>query len=665
MCGIGGVVALTTTVDVRRALAVMSTELRHRGPDDEGFAVLYRDGDISHYAGADTRAELAARHPRLGSEDLDKALVGLVHRRFSIIDPSAAGHQPWYDEVSGTVLVFNGEIYNYRELRDELIALDRYPFISNSDTEVVAAAYREWGVDCFRRFNGFWAIAIVDQRRRELVLSRDRFGKKPLYYLCDGHGDWWFASELRALRRAAQGAPATVDVDPDAVFLYLAYDRPDTLKSSLWRGIQTVKRASFLRIGLTDGSAAESEYWQLGASRMSEDEISLDRAIDRFKHVFDDAVSIRLRADVPIAANLSGGMDSSAIVGRAQKILGDRQLTTHVIRYRDAPELDETSYAKRVADRSGTAHSVIEIDSEDVWNGMSDLIEQFEEPVHSPAFMTQWLGWKKIRETGTKVILHGGAADEMLAGYQYFPDIADYANFSTGAWREYFSARPPADIRGHLRTLKWFAKGRVLPQVSNPLRGLFGLPDRRVFNRDYDLNMLKRWFNPEFIKSSEEIHAAFNAAFVAADFDLGARMKADVEMLRVPFWVNAMDKSMMSIPVEVRMPFLDYRLVELLFSLPVSYIYRDGWTKYILRRAMADTLPESIIWRRNKLGFTVPKQAWYRRHRGYFTAAISSTSELRRYLNVDNILRDIEQVPHDLLWRATNLAVWLQAGSVR
>jgi len=661
MCGIGGLLSLQGSADMRAALTVMGESLRHRGPDDEGFAVIFRHGDLRHYAGADTCTEVAARYPRLGSGNLDEALVGLVHRRFSIIDPSPGGHQPWHDKAAGTSLVFNGEVYNFCELRDELISLGHGPFISESDTEVVAVAYREWGVDCFRRFNGFWAVAIVDRRRNELVFSRDRFGKKPLYYLLDENGDWWFASEICALLNATQGTPVSVDVDSDAVFLYLAYDRRDTLKSSLRRGIKSVKPASYLRVSMANGEASESRYWQLSADRMSTDEISLDNATVEFNNIFDDAVGIRLRADVPIAANLSGGMDSSAIVGRAQKILGDRQLTTHVIRYRNAPELDETGYAAQVAEHSGTAHSVIEIDSEDVWDCMSQLIEQFEEPVHSPAFMTQWLGWKKIRETGTKVILHGGAADEMLAGYQYFPDIADYANISHGAWSEYFKARPPANLRGHLRALKWFAKGRVLPQLSNPLRALLNLPDRRVYNRDYHQKMLKRWFSPEFIKSSEEIHAAFNAAFVAVDFDLGARMKADVEWLRVPFWVNAMDKSMMSIPVEVRMPFLDYRLVELLFSLPVSYIYRNGWTKYIMRRAMVDTLPESITWRRDKMGFTVPKRAWYGRHREFILSALSSTNELRDYLNVDNMLRDVDQVPHDLLWRATNLAVWLRA----
>ena len=661
MCGIAGIISFEHDDRSFQRLERMCQRLSHRGPDDEGFALVGEDRTVRLFAGDATVEVPRRRLEPIASAFGHSPRVSLCHRRFAIMDPTAAGHQPWYDEEGHILLVFNGEIYNFLELRNELVSAGFGPFQSNSDTEVVAAAYRAWGVRCFERFNGFWSIAIVDISRWRVIFSRDRFGKKPLYFVRNGR-DLIFSSEIRSLLVGQNDHSKTLGVNHDAAALYLVFDRRNTLRDCLWDDVEMLPPGSFSEIDLSTGAERRDRYWRLDVKRRSESEVQLDQAVEEFSQHLADSVKLRMRADVPIAANLSGGMDSSSIVAHAQRVLGDeRRLETNTMFYQDAPELDERPFASAVAEHVSTNHIELEVSSEQTWEYMDELIEAFEEPVHSAAFMTQWLGWRAIRDRGTKVILHGAAADEIFAGYPYHPDIDDYASLTGFNLKRYLSARPIWDVRAQLRTAKWFGKGRVWPSVSNPLRKAVGLPDRRIFNRNYDPRVFQRWYSPDLLAETTEVLGEFNEKFLSVDHDLASRLQADMEWLRVPFWVNAMDKAMMQIPVEVRMPFLDYKLVEYVFSLPVSYIYRHGWTKYILRLAVKDLLPESIVWRKTKVGFTVPKSQWLEKHHEYVQASLTDNRRrLSSYVNVDTMLSNLSAVPSDILWRSVNFAKWLE-----
>lgn len=662
MCGICGITLFNKSRPIYRDILSMNNAISHRGPDDEGYAFVTSDFKPLFFSGASSPDEIRQSLPSIQEAGGFSARAALGHRRFSIIDPTASAHQPWYDREGQTLLAFNGEIYNYLELRDRLLKEGHGPFVSDSDTEVLSVAYRAWGNDCFNRFNGFWALAIIDLSKRNLILSRDRFGKKPLYLYRPDSGSLIFSSEIRSIMDSQQGGRASFSVDQEAALLYLLYDRRNTLKGSMWKEIELLDPATTRIVNMDTGQSSDFKYWQFPEKRLSESELSFDQSVDEFSSIFDHAVRLRLRSDVPLAANLSGGMDSSAIVASAQKFLGkDNPLETNIIRYKDAPEYDENKYASDVAQYVGSRHQEIFISSGETWSQLDHLIEAFEEPVHSLAFMTQWIGWKAIRESGIKVILHGAAADEMLAGYSYLTDIDDYQAFNKLNLPRYFSARSPWAIKPHLRTLKNMAGGFVLPSISNPLRRLAGLPDRRYHNRNYQPEVFQRWFSPSLLESNQEIHERFDKFFVDASKSLPNRMTADFTTLRIPFWVNAMDKSMMSLPVEVRMPFLDHQVVEYLFSLPVSYIYSGGWTKYILRKAMVGKLPESIVWRKQKMGFTVPKKKWLGRHRSEIKDIVaSSRSRLQGFVQIDNLLNNIDEVPVDILWRCVNFAKWLE-----
>ena len=661
MCGIGGIVCFNGPRKLVPFIQKVGQQLRHRGPDDEGYLLLAADTGIVEFAGPDTVPEVRQRIPQLTTVAETSATVAFAHRRFAILDPSSSGHQPWYNQTHDTALTFNGEIYNYLELRDELAKAGHGPFSTGTDTEVVAAAYEAWGLEAFQRFNGFWALAILDRKRGKLILSRDRFGKKPLYVVRVGD-ILLFASEIRALFCVVDQARAGIGVDPASLMLYLLYDRRDTLRPCMWEGIDVLPPASFDAFDLATGERERQVYWLPPAGRRTETEFPLAGALERFTATFDEAVRIRLRSDVQLCANLSGGLDSSAIVASAQMSMGQGgRLQTDHIRYDDAPELDEAEYARVVAGAVGTDHRELKVSSEEIWQKLDYLIEAFEEPVHSMAFMSQWLGWKRMSDMGVKVILHGAAADEVLAGYSYLTEIADYSSFNRGEWRQYFAARPPGNLRGHLRTLKWFGKGRVLPDVSNPLRKVFGLVDRRICNRDYAPDLHVKWFQPEFLQATKEAHERFNIDFCRVDNDLDSRMRADLEWLRIPFWVNAMDKSMMNIPIEVRMPFLDYRLIELILEMPLSYVYRDGWSKYILRLMLEKRVPKEVAWRKKKIGFSVPKSVWLQRHADWVRSTLESNrDDLSGSIKVDSMLRDPSQVPVNLLWRCLNVAKWYE-----
>ncbi|MFC1844174.1 asparagine synthase (glutamine-hydrolyzing) [Thermodesulfobacteriota bacterium] len=665
MCGICGFFLIGHSVDYACSLMQMNRALRHRGPDDEGFAFIDPHGQNIIFSGKDSPRAVQDKIPILGYEPSVEAVAGIAHRRFSIIDITPKGHQPFVDLATGNMMVFNGEIYNYPELREELINLGHGPFETASDTEVALRAYRAWGIDCFRRFNGFWAIAILDAKNDRLVLSRDRFGKKPLYLYYHDAQTLFFSSEIRSLISALP--EKRFGLNSNAAMLYLLYDRRNTLEGCMWEGIELFPPGKIRIIERQYGKITEKSFWTYPDSRLSESDISMDEAVDEFRERFRQAVSLRLRADVPLSANLSGGMDSSAIVGVAQDILGKHnKLETNIIRYPDAPELDENDYANAVALKSGCNHSELFLRSDDFWSNLDELIGVMEEPVHTPAFFTQWLGWQHIAKQGFKVILHGAAGDELLGGYPYHWTLDDCNTVNRYDFSRYFSSHSCKEWRSHLRMAKWMMKGMVFPGLSNPLRRCLGKVDRRQYNRDYEPDLFSSFFTKSFLEKTFDAHTTFNRLYIDADSDMGTRMREDFAWLRIPFWCNTMDKSMMSLPVEIRMPFLDYKLVEFAMTLPVSYIYHNGWTKYVLRRATESLLPPKVVWRKQKMGFTAPTRKWLNERKDKIMPFLLKEQDyLLEFIRLDKVTPLYESIPEKLLWRIINFAMWRKRFSVK
>lgn len=624
MCGIAGVIDLAGQPIDWNVLRAMTDAIRHRGPDDEGYLLIDEASRrVRSYSGPDSPEAIREQYPpfRPGAVT-ESGNIGLSHRRFSIIDLSAAGHQPFFASDGSCCVVFNGEIYNYVELRAELERLGAR-FQTHSDTEVLVEAYRIWGTECFRKFNGFWAIALYDFRQRRLILSRDRLGKRPLYYAREGNRVW-FASEIKALMQVPQIA-ARRSVNVDAVWHWCVDGRRDLENTTFFNGITNLPAASWTEVDANFPKRI-STYWQVPQKRLRESDISVDEAARHVRTTLEDAVRIRMRADVPIAFELSGGLDSSTILALASRHATDR-LRTYTVRYPD-PRWDEEPFARAVAQRYNTDYRVIEPALDHFWEGIGAFTELQEEPYHSPNLQVSQEIWSLMRAEGTKVTLTGSSGDEMFAGYAKYYWRAQLENLGSGRWRHFWdNARNWTEnqhsVKSVVRELVYAAGLRrqalgvkKLVQSDSFLLGV-PMPRKQYYNKS-----LTEWLHSEITNTL------------------------------IPYWLMSGDKTLMGMPFEGRCAFLDYRVVELATALPITYLVRDGWHKWILRKAMEDLLPAEVVWRRTKMGFPYPYEMFFEKYRPVIDLILSTARN--PYIDCS------KQAQLRTNWRAISFLLWYE-----
>ncbi len=418
MCGIYGIWHTDgAPVDVA-ALRRQTERIRHRGPDDEGYLLAdTASGATTPYGGPDSAAALCLAP--LGSIQATGDLA-FGFRRLAILDLSPAGHQPMSDPSGRLWIVFNGEIYNYRALRAELESAG-HSFRSGSDTEVILAAYAEWGQGCLQRLNGMFAFAIWDARRRELLIARDRFGIKPLYYIWNGR-TLAFASEIKALagRDATPFAP-----DDRQVYRFLVSGLLPNPQSgeTFFGGVRSLPPARWLR--LSNGKLAEGQYWRLDIHQTAEQ--SAADAAEEYGALFADAVRLQLQSDVPVGTCLSGGLDSSSIVctinrlmaagGAPTNQLGEHQKTFSAV-YTTEGRYNERAYVEQLVAATSAEKNLTFPSAERLWADAERLVWHQDEPFQSTSIFAQWCVMSAVRERGVTVLLDGQGADETLAGYR-------------------------------------------------------------------------------------------------------------------------------------------------------------------------------------------------------------------------------------------------------
>jgi len=411
MCGIAGYLVKEGGAELAGKLCTAIDKIGHRGPDDAGLVLVDRHGTSADYALEGTNAGVAglSRFDLAASPRHDLALG---HRRFSIIDTSTAGHQPFWSDDRQICVAFNGEIYNYVELRQKLES-EGLIFRTSSDTEVLVQAYRAWGVECFKEFIGFWAIALYDSRQRKLLLVRDRIGKAPLYYCRNAQGLFWCSETKGLLAMLPQEASR---IDEQSVFDFANWQRRDFYDRTFYSRIRTFPRASFAWVN-DDGSFEPQSYWSLPNVRLSEADIGIEEASEQFSTIISDAVRIRLRADVPVASQLSGGMDSSTLLALACGVKDS--LDTYTVKFSDKGK-DEEPYARLVAETYSQQvnYHVIKPPSGDLLENLDDYVGLMEAPFHSPNQFTNFRIWQTMREKGYRVVLYGAGGDELFAGYR-------------------------------------------------------------------------------------------------------------------------------------------------------------------------------------------------------------------------------------------------------
>jgi asparagine synthase (glutamine-hydrolysing) len=588
----------------------MAAALDHRGPDGDG--AFADDG------------------------------VALGFRRLAIIDLSDAGMQPFASDDGALRLVHNGEIYNYRELRREL-ETHGHAFRSQTDTEVILHGYEQWGDACVERFNGMWAFALWDGRRRRLFCSRDRFGVKPFYYRWDV-ARFVFASELKAFRAAGP-----LEAHLPAVRDYLEQGYVDHTDETFFEGIRKLPPAHSLVVD--ERGPRTTRYWSLEPRERPSD------SAEAVRELFLDAVRLRLRSDVPVGTCLSGGIDSSAIVGAVDHLLrteaenarpvGDRQRTFTA--FFDQPGYDERPYAEAVVERTRSQPHWITFDSRELIDVLPSIVRAQDEPFGSTSIVAQWFVMREAKRAGLKVMLDGQGADEILAGYHgYFgPFFADLLR--GGRLREL-----GAELRAY-RTLHGASIATTAVALARPF-----MPER------------VRWAARGRVRGGTAlVHRDLPPSEAAhANGFAGGYLRRQMELILtrrgLPELLHYEDRNSMAHSLEARVPFLDYRLVELLFSLGAADLIARGRTKAVLRRALGDLLPPVVRDRVDKLGFGTPEAAWLRNGLGELAADVFASREFaeRGFVNAAAARRSLErhrsgERPAGFeLWRALCVELW-------
>ena len=575
----------------------MSGVLRHRGPDDDGSYI--------------SRA------------------VGFGFRRLSILDLSPAGHQPMVSDDGQVVLVFNGEIYNYVELRDDLQSLG-HKFNSRGDSEVLLHAYLQWGPACLDKLNGMWAFLIYDARQRKIFGSRDRFGKKPLYQY--RRGDYvFFGSEIKAILASGfyDGGP---NWNPISRLLIQSDLESEKGKGTFYLGIEQFPPGSAFELDLR-GNVNEWTFWSLSdlTKSMTNDPEEL------FYATFEDAMRLRLRSDVPIGILLSGGMDSTSIACTLARINNgnmDNSNPTFAFSFQ-AKEYDESLYINDTVEQTGVTLIQFSPEPLRLWELLEQTLWYQDEPIHSMSTVITFELCRLAAANGVKVVLNGGGPDEFLAGYSHF-----FINY----WCTLLMAGQLRELRREMLAYRIAHGGNLGMFFLECLHSHF-TSKARYFAAYRRLGHWKRllqlrqnsWFAPElfdYLPLNEE----------RTDPDLDTALKRAVERHPLPLYLRTQDRNSMAHSIEQRMPFLDYRLVSLAFQLPANWKMRGPWNKYVLRQAMRGRIPESVQGRLDKMGFPVPTKSWFAGRLYSSIQDMLSGQKIRErgIYNLDVIRRDLE-----------------------
>ncbi len=563
MCGVAGFVVADPCLDGRDRLRTMSAAIAHRGPHDEGYALITRGQAPVVAVGATTPAPLRRDGVDLAAVPVRPHHVGLAHRRFAVIAPGPEGHQPFWSEDGRTCLLFNGEIYNYRELRDELGAAT---FRTGTDTEVLLRAYLAWGARAFERAVGMWALALWDARRDVVLLCRDRLGERPLYWT-RAPGAIAFASEISALRTG----PGRADEVMAARFLHWA--RADVDERTAFAGISMFPAAHHCEIDARL-RVVLSRYWS-APSPPRRSSVRVADAAAEVRAGLSEAVALGMRADVPLVLALSGGLDSSSVLASASHHLPPERLTAYTVRFRDR-EYDEWRWARSVLARYPARALIVRPKDDWTLAALPAFVDAMEEPVHAPDLVPDFVVRHALAARGFRVLLSGLGGDELFSGYAFHRALRIGELRRSGRNREAVAEWLLSSDRARLSDLFRELRAQRWPERPDPLPDYLAPPP------------------PE----------------EPAPSSLAERIQLDVESQLLPYWLRVGDKSSMRAPIEVRFPFLDHRLVELALRLPVELLVRHGYLKWILRKAFSSWLPLDVTWRRKKVGFPFPIRRW-------------------------------------------------------
>ena len=590
MCGISGIINKNNKSVEELLILQMTDIIAHRGPDSSG-SYLYKN-------------------------------IAFGHRRLSILDLSSSGHQPmkYLDDL---VITYNGEIYNFIEIREELIQKG-YIFDSNSDTEVILKAYHCWGKTCVNYFNGMWSFSILDIKQKIVFCSRDRFGVKPFYYI-ENNDLFSFGSEISQLLPFLPNRILNKKVALD----YLISGIEECSNETFFKDIYLLKGGHNLVFDLQTNSYEIERYYNLKLS--DQKNTSVDDYIQELKR----SITLRLRSDVKVGTCLSGGIDSSTISSFASKIYQNSNEKFMAIHAKSSEyKTDESEFAKIVSKIANINLNFVEPSYSDFKSNILSIIKIQQEPFGSLSIIMQYFVFKKAKELGCIVMLDGQGGDETLLGYErYYPAI--------------------------VKSKKGIAKLKALLQSSKNSRlSLIDTIKYQYYFSNYKLRLKRLKYKNSFYKSeilneyeSEElriISESYN--------DISILQKNEIESSQLPHLLKYEDRNSMANSIESRLPFLDYKLVELSLNTNNSLKIKDGWTKFILRKAAETILPKEIVWRKAKLGFNAPEKTWTKEFENEMIKEIQQSEILNNFIDFKKLY--FKNLDLRTKWRLYNFSAW-------
>jgi len=624
MCGIFGCVNQQNLKG--HDLFRISQLLKHRGPDDEGFLSWNGDG-VEHYSGPDSKVKSI---PLANDTAVKNALL---HRRLSILDLSPKGHQPMSLDDRNLHIVFNGEIYNFRELaREHNLELQ-----SGTDTEVVLRLYEKFGTECFNFFRGMWAMAILDLKKNELILSRDRFGIKPLHYQIR-ENSFAFCSEIKPL--LALNRDQNPEISTDTLLEYIVFGASNNPNETFFAGISSLKPGCYLTVDLTALSLEERSYYNL------EERLKFKK--EHKDEIFEDLIAKSIRehlvSDVEVGSCLSGGLDSSLIVSQASKFYKGT-FRTYTCSF-PGSDIDESRFARILGEKySRVQQHFTNPRASEFLDSIEHLIEIHERPIGSASIFAQYAVMKLASEMDAKVLLDGQGADEVLGGYYPFAGSYLLGLLKSGNIPRFLNA---------YRQLK----NNFNPQMQKAMMraGYYDLPAKAQLKARQKARLGFDLLNPDYQEYAQKLNPTERGDSDFTKLSLKSIEYGLYELLQYE------DRNAMAFSIETRVPFLDHRLVEWALTQKPSRLIVKGWTKYPIRQILEKESLPKLAWRKDKLGFVAPQEKWLKENSFELSELIES-KEIPEVFDKKKIQSMMKKPLHENehlseFWRLLSLVIW-------
>jgi asparagine synthase (glutamine-hydrolysing) len=666
MCGIAGIVSYNADFKIKESIIPMLNEIKHRGPDDEGCVFISETNTTTTF-GKDTPSEVRnSSLPYSPSIDInsfsESSNIVLGHRRLSILDLSEHAHQPLCNETENYWIVFNGEIYNYKKIRTELIEKG-HQFTSNSDTEVVLKAFIEWGKDCLIKFNGMWSFVIYNKTTKKLFGARDRFGVKPFYFI-NNKTQFSFCSEIKGLLKI-EGFER--EINPNAVYDFLVSSKLEIDDETFFKNIFELKPAHQFELDTETGNLIIDKYYTLPYNKKWESINSeeLPNVIADIKKKVINAVDIRLNADVKTGSCLSGGIDSSAIVTSINQLLKEKEINpigneqeVFTASYPNTA-IDESKWAQIVVDKTKTNWNQTFPDAKSIEQQLTDLVYAQDIPFGSSTSFSQFKVMELIYNKGVKVSIDGQGADELFAGYpnHYASSIINgIQSFSFSSVLKNLKAKD-GTFSNHSQILK-------LPLQSLYIKCFPNSYFRKLKTKQPELAFI----NPLLLSNNKNRLSLINDKFKANLNQLLHYQFTDCGLKQL---LRTADRSSMHFSVETRMPFVDdNELVETVFSISGKSKIKNGKSKFLLREAMKDLLPQEIYNRTDKLGFSTPEKQWFAALKPFFKSILAEQKS-DEFVDWENLNKNFDVIYDNALntnisrlWRFIIFALWRKVYNV-